>query len=119
MLTFDEAQKQAKDVADKNWPESRSPGELIALMHSELSEALEFYRENPDLVYTEGNGDRSDFFLSGDKGDKPDGFWIELADCIIRILHMAARYDVDMGELVLLKMVYNRNRPFKHGGKAI
>lgn len=91
-----------------NFKEVNIP-EKIALMHSELSEALEFYR---------GRG--IDFFYSeDDKGmdTKPDGFWIELADCMIRIMDLAGAYDVDMEAYIKMKHEYNKTRPYRHGGK--
>ena len=62
-------------AVDHGWHESkREFPEIACLIHSELSEALEELRkpDNPDY-YTGENG-------------KPEGFWVELADCIIRIL---------------------------------
>lgn len=92
---------------EKGWNDDRSPGELIALMHSELSEALEEYRHDPDVRKT---------YI---KNAKPEGFFVELADCMIRILHMAELYEVKISDALLMKMEYNEMRPVRHGGKTI
>ena len=94
-------------VAHGWWEEDRSFGEQIALMHSELSEALEDYRTNLEIneVYFEG--------------DKPCGIPVELADCIIRIFDTCGRYKIDLQKVIMMKMIYNEGRPYKHGGKVI
>ena len=81
---------------------ARNDGELIALMHSELSEALEFLR----------------------KGNKPSdhipeflGVEEEFADVIIRIMDMAHRRGYRLAPAILAKMQFNESRPYKHGGK--
>ena len=82
------------------WPStSRNFGEQIALMHSELSEALE--------------GDRTkamDKHLSVHPSPA-----VELADTIIRILDTCAAYGWPIGEILMAKMAYNCGRPHKHG----
>lgn len=88
------------------WDEPRTFGDVIALCHSELSEALESFR----------NGEP--FFWIGD-GGKPEGVGVELADCIIRILDYAGHVDIDMAELVRKKHEYNKTRPYRHGGKTL
>lgn len=82
--------------------------EKIALMHSELSETLEEYRDghHPQEVY-----------FNAEKPDKPEGIPIELADTIIRILNFCGEHDIDIGTAVRQKMAYNEGRPFRHGGK--
>jgi hypothetical protein len=50
---------------------------------------------------------------------KPAGIPIELADCIIRILHFSGKHGIDIAEAVREKMEYNETRPFKHGNKAL
>ena len=106
---FSQLTDWAKDIHETakahGWYESnRELPELIALMHSELSEALEAYRrKEPD-------------FYRGENG-KPEGVGIELADCLIRILDTCAYLQIDIGEAVRLKTQYNLTRPWRHGGK--
>lgn len=77
----------------------RSFSEEIALMHSELSEALEAAR-NPDV---------------SDKLEDFSGVEEELADLIIRVLDSARHRDLNVSRAVMAKLRYNLNRPYKHG----
>lgn len=84
----------------------RSIPEQIALMHSELSEALEEVRK-PDARA---------FYLVD---NKPEGWAVELADCVIRIMDTCGYYGQDLQALVELKMKYNETRSQRHGGKVL
>lgn len=93
----------------KGWYEGRTREfpELIALMHSELSEALEEWRDGQPSYYLRPSGETQ----------KPEGYGVELADAIIRILDCCAFMDVDIDRAIEQKIAYNRTRPYRHGGK--
>lgn len=74
----------------------------IALMHSELSEALEADRKGIE---------------SDDKIPDFTGLEAELADAMIRILDFAGRHDLRLGEAIQAKLLFNLSRPHKHGKK--
>ena len=89
------------------WEEGRrNVGELIALMHSELSEALEEWR-------TQGTSVTDVNWATG----APSGFGVELADCVIRIADCCGQLGIDLSHLLEVKMAYNKTRPYRHGDK--
>lgn len=84
----------------------RNVGEVVALVHSELSEALEEWRSGrplTDIYYGEGG--------------KPEGFGVELADVIIRICDTAQQLGIPLETCIVEKLAYNETRPARHGGK--
>lgn len=106
----------------------------LMLSVSEHSEALEEVREEDraDLYFTVRTLGRTRRFITRsealrwlsdhdleDQDPKPDGFAVELADIVIRIIELAARLGLDLGEAMRLKMWHNRNREMRHGGKTI
>lgn len=87
----------------------RNFGEVIALIHSEASEALEEYRN--------GHGINEVYYTHEDQ--KPEGVPSELADTIIRVLDACAAYGIDIDKAIKEKMSYNESRPARHGGKRM
>jgi NTP pyrophosphatase (non-canonical NTP hydrolase) len=88
--------------ANKTWwhdpvtglPIERNKGELLALIHSEISEALEGERKNS-----------MDDHLPHRKMAE-----VELADALIRILDYAEGFGYNIGEAFVEKMAYNAQR---------
>lgn len=76
----------------------------IALIHSELSELVEYARKDPST--------RSDHI------PEITGVEEELADAVIRIFDLAGYLHVNLGRAIALKMEFNRGRPYMHGKKA-
>lgn len=86
------------------YDEERSFGEAIALMHSELSEALEAYRVGDPMSEKIANHTQIEE---------------EFADTIIRILDTSEHLGLDIGGALVAKMRYNEGRPHRHGGKKL
>jgi len=76
------------------YSEDRNDGELIALMHSELSEALEDLRHG-----------------------KHDHVGEELADCVIRVMDFCEARGIDLEKEILKKVKKNKKRKYRHGKK--
>jgi NTP pyrophosphatase (non-canonical NTP hydrolase) len=88
---------------DKGWWEAeRNNGEAMALIHSEVSEALEALRhDNPP----------------DDKVPEFSGVEAELADVIIRIMDLSKARGWKVAEALIAKIAFNETRSHKHGGK--
>lgn len=89
---------------DKGWWDGgeRNNGEMIALIHSETSEALEILRK-----YPLANSDKIDALAIEE----------ELADIVIRVMDMAAGRGWNVGEAIIKKVAYNEGRTYRHGKK--
>ena len=88
------------------WDEERDIPHCLALIHSEVSEALEEYRKHG-----------LEFSYDLDHDDKPEGFRFELADIIIRVADLAGHLNIDLSLSVKEKMNFNACREYRHGNK--
>jgi len=110
------------------WEGEKNKGELLMLVVSELSEALEADRKGrvaklwdfearKDVVErSKATGELTDseyslIFTNYIK----DSFEDEIADAIIRLLDLSAGLGIDIDKHVKYKLLYNATRPYKHG----
>jgi NTP pyrophosphatase (non-canonical NTP hydrolase) len=92
---------------EKEWDEYAK----LCLIHSEVTEAMEEIRHGHD--YTEL------YFTKDKEGrDKPEGYGIEMADIVIRVMHSCAKHNISLAEMIRIKMAYNEGRPYMHNLKA-
>lgn len=84
----------------------------LALIHSEVSEALEDYREGKMALDCEVTGTVTGRML------KPVGFPSELADVVIRCYDLAGALGIDLDHAIDLKHEFNKTRTHRHGGKV-
>ncbi len=128
--SLNELRDQATAIAEANGFKDATVGEDIALMHSELSEALEDFRSGKsptDTWYQDRNGcetihQRERTLTVGENElrlNKPCGIPSEMADVIIRVLHFCGKHRIDIGAITEEKMAYNATRGHKHGGKVL
>lgn len=87
---------RAVETATKNgWHDKEyETGTSLALIHSEVSEALE-----------------------ADRIGDADHFSEELADVCIRVFDLCGHKNIDLGAAIIKKMEKNKSRPYRHGGK--
>ena len=80
----------------QDWGNAYKLASNLALIHSEVSEALEAVRKN----------DRANFEE-------------EMADVMIRVIDTCHGLGVDLGPVIRAKLEANKKRGYRHGGKAI
>ena len=99
---------------------NRNMGEILALIHAEVSEALEAHRDGKRCTV-------NPTYLMSIKDDEPfkekflettkDTFEDELADIIIRTLDLCGYKKVNIEAHIAAKLRYNAMRPVRHGKK--
>ncbi len=78
------------------WDQERNVGELLMLVVSELSEALEAYRLHDAM-----------------------GFKLEIADTLIRLFDLCGGLELDDIEQIMQdKIEVNKRRPYMHGKRC-
>src|SRR6185312_3563919 len=98
-------------------------GEMLCLIHSEVSEALEADRKNRYADIPENTLDSLiDFFnretFQSEYKDLVKGtFDEEMADIVIRVMDLCAFKNIDLEKHIRAKMRYNSLREYKHGKK--
>lgn len=103
-----------EEVAGNVWINTKpwNFGEKIALIHSELSEMFEAWRKN--IENTEKDIEVPDKKLGTRRMTAIEE---EMADTFIRLLDLCGKLQIDVGQIILAKMEFNRSRPYMHGGR--
>jgi len=103
------------------WDKSREMGTILALIHSEVSEALECDRKEKysDVILPDDwdllDSAPDDIFKQYFEERVKDTFEDELADIVIRVLDLCGHGEIDLDRHIQAKLRYNSLRPHKHG----
>lgn len=85
-----------KVTTSEDWEDQHEIPAVLALIHSEVSEALEAFRKNNKANFQE-----------------------ELADIGIRLIGLSHGMGIDLKAAILAKVEKNRTREHRHGGKRV
>lgn len=112
-ITVQRVQRDAHAMAvSKGWwgrPEDLTPDSIaakLALIHSEVSEALECVRDDDMQARETDDG-------------KPEGMPSELADIVLRTADLAGALGIDLASAIEAKMAFNSTRKHRHGGRRL
>lgn len=116
-----------QNAKDKGFFEKeKNIGEMLCLIHSEVSEALEADRKNNyyagdinTLLGTNGFPETDNIRFKGlfESCGIKSSFEDELADIMIRVMDLAAFKGIDLDAHIKAKMRYNAMRPKYHNKK--
>lgn len=130
---LNELSKQIHENAKSKgfYEKEKNIGEMLCLIHSEVSEALEAVRINKyysncceeQKWFIKGMADKNygatfnDDLVFKEQFEKmvKNSFEDELADVVIRVLDLCAFKGIDIESHIKAKMRYNALRPHKHG----
>lgn len=105
------------DNEANGWHEDWNLKEKLLMVHTEVSEAVEELRtDKPDFYLS-----KTEFVVDESLCEipKPEGFSVEIADTIIRLLDICYKEQIDISYMINIKLHYNRLRGYRHGGKLI
>jgi len=122
---INELAKQVHENAKSKgfFDEPKNIGEMLCLIHSEVSEALDADRGNAYCTLDDRQMNvlmgwvKDDDFKNNYTALAKGTFEEEMADIIIRVLDLCAFKKIDIDRHVRAKMRYNSLRPHKHGKK--
>lgn len=126
-------------VEEKGWNnDNRTLGDEVALITSEMIEALEAFRTHgyvPWHTYQPHVRDGVGVVkmpkmtpvqlraLNIDEKNwgpsRLEGVEAEIAGCFVRLLDTAVRHGIDLGKAFRAEMDYNWTRSYRHGGKTL
>lgn len=114
--------KQAHEMAKEKgfWDTERNVPEMLMLVVSEVSEALEALRKNhyangPASMELMNANSEDEAWKANFEANIKSSFEDELADVAIRLFDLCGGLDVDLEKHIELKMKYNSMRGYKHG----
>lgn len=131
--TLLELQAMAVDTTvSLGWRDTeRSIGDEFALLHSEIAEGYEEYRDGHamDEVYFRHDKKCLAYPVTSKTNKcalsdnpcimKPEGVPTEIADEMIRLFDFADKFKIDLTAEILRKNAYNKTRGYRHGGKVV
>lgn len=105
---FKNLQKEIHELAkEKGWWIGNEIPEKLLMIHSEVTEAVECFRDN----FME--------YIDSPLYGKPVGYPIELADIVIRVMDLAEENMIDLWKMIKIKHEYNKTRLYRHGNKKV
>lgn len=116
-------QAEIREINEANgWYDGdRHFGDDVALIHTEVSEMYEAYRQWGLDDATQAVVNEAVESLTGEKPvpPKPEGVASEVADVFIRLLDTCERHGIDLAAEVERKLAFNRTRGYRHGNKRV